>query len=461
MNTQNKKQSFHHKTLVYFVTFSVTVLLLLWLFQVFYLKYAYQNYQVQNLKQLASLIQKTSDENLNATLEKVAYKNELCIEYYDGKNDIQYNTLRVGCALGKSNPTILNIEKQFIDSNESMTSYNLLNDEYETRAYLYGIKLNAGYVFLYNTLEDLSVSNRIIRNQLIYLTIIAIIFACFIAYFLSQKLTGPILDITRRAKKLGSGESIMFPKYDILEVDELARVLEESGRDIEKNDELRRDLMANVSHDLKTPLTMIKAYAEMVRDMSYQNDEKRNMHCNIIMDEVDRLNLLVNDILALSKFEANADEIKWESFDLVKEIETIVNRYQIIKETEDYHIVLKAPAKAMVKADKQKLNQVIYNLINNAINYTGKDKKVTIHVQKEKEGFLVEIIDTGKGIKEEEIPFIWNKYYKNEKNHQRNVVGTGLGLSIVKKILENHGFKYGVKSMKDKGTTFYFYIKKA
>ena len=458
---QNKKQSFHHKTLVYFVTFSVTVLLLLWLFQVFYLKYAYQNYQVQNLKQLASLIQKTSDENLSATLEKVAYKNELCIEYYDGKNDIQYNTLRVGCALGKNNPTILNIEKQFIDSNESMTSYNLLNDEYETRAYLYGIKLNAGYVFLYNTLEDLSVSNRIIRNQLIYLTIIAIIFACFIAYFLSQKLTGPILDITRRAKKLGSGESITFPKYDILEVDELARVLEESGRDIEKNDELRRDLMANVSHDLKTPLTMIKAYAEMVRDMSYQNDEKRNMHCNIIMDEVDRLNLLVNDILALSKFEANADEIKWESFDLVKEIETIVNRYQIIKETEDYHIVLKAPAKAMVKADKQKLNQVIYNLINNAINYTGKDKTVTIHVQKEKEGFLVEIIDTGKGIKEEEIPFIWNKYYKNEKNHQRNVVSTGLGLSIVKKILENHGFKYGVKSMKDKGTTFYFYIKKA
>ena len=342
-----------------------------------------------------------------------------------------------------------------------MTSYNLLNDEYETRAYLYGIKLNSGYVFLYNTLEDLSVSNRILRNQLIYLTIIAIIFACFIAYFLSQKLTCPILDITKRAKKLGSGETITFPKYDLEEVDELARVLEESGRDIEKNDELRRDLMANVSHDLKTPLTMIKAYAEMVRDMSYQNDEKRIMHCNIIMDEVDRLNLLVNDILALSKFEANAEEIKWESFDLVGEVKTIVNRYQIIKETEDYHIILNAPTKAMVKADKQKLNQVIYNLINNAINYTGKDKTVTINIKKEKDSYLVQIEDTGKGIKEEEIPFIWNKYYKNEKNHQRNVVGTGLGLSIVKTILERHQFKYGVESTKNKGTIFYFYVKKA
>ena len=219
--------------------------------------------------------------------------------------------------------------------------------------------------------------------------------------------------------------------------------------------------MANVSHDLKTPLTMIKAYAEMVRDMSYQNDEKRIMHCNIIMDEVDRLNLLVNDILALSKFEANAEEIKWESFDLVGEVKTIVNRYQIIKETEDYHIILNAPTKAMVKADKQKLNQVIYNLINNAINYTGKDKTVTINIKKEKDSYLVQIEDTGKGIKEEEIPFIWNKYYKNEKNHQRNVVGTGLGLSIVKKILEGHQFKYGVESTKNKGTIFYFYVKKA
>ena len=112
MNTKTKKQSFHHKTLVYFITFSVTILLLLWLFQVFYLKYAYQNYQVQNLKQLATIIKKTSEENLNATLEKVAYKNELCIEYYDGLNNIQYNTLKVGCALGKNNQSILNIENK-------------------------------------------------------------------------------------------------------------------------------------------------------------------------------------------------------------------------------------------------------------------------------------------------------------------------------------------------------------
>ena len=114
----------------------------------------------------------------------------------------------------------------------------------------------------------------------------------------------------------------------------------------------------------------------------------------------------------------------------------------------------------MVIADQKKLNQVIYNLINNAINYTGEDKTVTIHVKKEKDSYLVEIMDTGKGIKKEDIAFIWDKYYKNDKNHRRNVVGTGLGLSIVKSILEAHHFKYGVKSIVNKGTTFYFYVRK-
>ena len=226
-----------------------------------------------------------------------------------------------------------------------------------------------------------------------------------------------------------------------------------------KTDELRRDLMANVSHDLKTPLTMIKAYAEMIRDISYKDQDKMNEHLSIIVDETDRLTVLVNDILDLSRMQSNADSLSIEKFDLADDIKTIVNRYQIIKETEKYIINLDMPNSIMIKADKKKLNQVIYNLINNAINYTGDDKTVTVRVTKHKKYYLVEISDTGKGIKESEIPYIWNKYYKNDKNHQRNVVSTGLGLSIVKEILELHDYEYGVKSVLKKGTTFYFKIK--
>jgi len=122
--------------------------------------------------------------------------------------------------------------------------------------------------------------------------------------------------------------------------------------------------------------------------------------------------------------------------------------------------MIEMPEHAYIKGDKNKINQVIYNLINNAINYTGDDKTVTIRVIEEKGKYKVEITDTGKGIKEQEINIIWDKYYKNEKNHKRNVVGTGIGLSIVKTILENHNFEYGVKSIKKQGSTFYFLAKK-
>lgn len=456
-----KESSFNKKTLLYFIVFSITILILLWLFQIFYLKYSYEKYQVENMDKLAETIKNAPLIELTSTLESVAYQNEICVEYLTNSGQtIRFNTLMNGCALGKNNSEILRIEKDFIESENSSKTIRLVNKEYEAKAYLFGLKMSSGTIFLYNTLEDVSGANIVMKNQLIYLTIIAILFACGIAYFLSKKLTEPIQDITKKARKLGSGEEVIFPKYDIEEVNELATVLSISQKELLKTDELRRDLMANVSHDLKTPLTMIKAYAEMVRDLSYKEDEKRINHCNIIMDEVDRLNLLVSDILVLSKMQANADEIKKEKFDLIKEIKAVVNRYEIIKETEEYKINLNTPKEAIVNADKMKLNQVIYNLINNAINYTGKDKTVTINVKKEKDSYLVEIKDTGKGINKEEIDFIWNKYYKNDKNHQRNVIGTGLGLSIVKTILEKHNFKYGVKSIKQKGTTFYFYVKK-
>ena len=179
------------------------------------------------------------------------------------------------------------------------------------------------------------------------------------------------------------------------------------------------------------------------------------------IDEADRLNVLVNDLLDLSKLQANTTGLNITNYDLIEEVKTVLSRYDIIKETENYNFVLELPEKAEVMADKNKINQVIYNLINNAINYTGKDKKVTIRVTDKFKSYLVEIVDTGKGIKADDLPYIWDKYYKNEKNHKRNVVGTGVGLSIVRNILETHKFKYGVSSKKNKGTTFYFEIEKS
>ena len=204
---------------------------------------------------------------------------------------------------------------------------------------------------------------------------------------------------------------------------------------------------------------MIKAYAEMVRDLTYKDEEKRNNNLNTIINETDRLNLLVNDILDLSALQSN-NTLECEEFDLIQIVKQIISRFNILIEKENYCFIFDPPKEEIiVYADKKRIYQVIYNLINNAINYTGDDKKVFIEVKEFAKAYRVSIKDTGKGIPKDEIKFIWDKYYHNEKKHKRNEYGTGLGLSIVKNILQNHHFKYGVNSS-NKGTTFYFEIKK-
>lgn len=456
-----KKTSIQAKTLFFLLTYNIVIILLLWLCQIKILDIYYEKEQVDNMNSIVKSLNSTDSSNLTSTLQDIAYENDVCIVLSDNISVVgAYNINMNGCILKNNNSKVRELMYNFVNSDETFKSYKFINEDKHISALLYGIKLDNKTAFIYSNLEDISDFTILIKQQLMYVCIIGIFIAIIISIFLSSKITEPITKITKKAKKLGSGDTeVTFEESGIKEIDELSEALTQAQMEMVKTDELRRDLMANVSHDLKTPLTMIKAYAEMIRDISYKDHDKMNEHLGIIVDETDRLTVLVNDILDLSRMQSNADTLSIETFDLADNIKTIVNRYQIIKETEKYIINVEMPERIKIKADKKKINQVIYNLINNAINYTGEDKTVTVRVTKHKKYYLVEIIDTGKGIKESEIPYIWNKYYKNDKNHQRNVVSTGLGLSIVKEILELHGYEYGVKSVLKKGSTFYFKIK--
>lgn len=454
-----KKTSIQAKTLAFLLIFNLVIILLLWICQISIFDIYYEKAQIDNMDEIISSLEDVDDENRALMLQEIAYKNEVCIGVLEDSNIVEtYNTNLNGCAIGTKKVEVL--MNKFINSKENVKAYRFVNEDKKVSAILYGIHDKNGYTFIYSNLQDISDFTLIIKKQIMYIFIVSIFVAIIISVFLSSKITYPITNITKKAKKLGSGDfDIEYDESGIKEIDELSETLYEAQKELVKTDELRRDLMANVSHDLKTPLTMIKAYAEMIRDISYKNPEKMNEHLAIIVDETDRLTVLVNDILDLSKMQSNADTLQLEKFDLAKEIHNIVKKYQIIKETEKYVINVNIPDEIIITADKKKINQVIYNLVNNAINYTGEDKQVTINVIKNKKYYLVEIKDTGKGIKESEIKYIWNKYYKNDKNHQRNVVSTGLGLSIVKQILELHNYEYGVNSIYKKGTTFYFKIK--
>jgi signal transduction histidine kinase len=456
-----KYNSINIKTLSYLILYSVGILLMVWVVQILFFKVFYEKYQMNNMKSLANELYNTNESELFSKIDSLTFDNNTCMEYIDNKGSHYYYNNRIsGCLLGKNNL----LDKYIYElktSPDDVNAIKLTNPSNNTQSLLYGVKVGGGYIYLFTMLEDVNSTTSLLKGQLIYITIIAIALSILISFFLSHKLSKPITDITNKAKKLADGDyNVHFESSDLMEINELSETLNYMEKEMSKTDEYRRDLMANVSHDLKTPLTMIKAYAEMVRDLTYKDKEKREANLNVIIDESDRLNILVNDILELSKLQANATDLNLEEFDLVLELKEILKRYEIIKETENYNFILDTPNKVPIKADRKRLGQVIYNLINNAINYTGDDKKVYITVKLIKKDYHVMITDTGKGISKEDLKHIWDKYYKKDKNHRRNVVGTGLGLSIVKNILIAHNFNYGVTSELNKGSTFYFDIPK-
>ena len=458
MKLKNRLNNIQFTTMSYLITFSVVILLILWSFQIIFLKTYYEKYQINKLDKVVTKLREKT--HTKSEIETIAYENDLCIQYVLDNENILFNGLNNNCVLKTKSIGLSKIIDNFILSNKQKEIIKLTNPRNNTKSILYNIKLNNSYVFLNTSLEDVNSTTSALRGQLIYITLIVIIVAIIASIFLSKMLNKNILHITKQAKKLAKGyNDLELNKSGITELDELIDALEYANKEIKKTDELRRDLLANLSHDLKTPLTMIKAYAEMNRDLNIE-EVKRKENLNIIIDETDRLNILVNDILNLSKLEANYDKLEKSEFDLVELVNEIIKKYNIVKELEDYKFVINMPKEAKVFGDYNKMSQVIYNLVNNAINYTGEDKVVKIEVIEKKKTYLVKIIDTGKGIKKEDLNIIWDKYYKNEKNHKRNKIGTGIGLSIVKNILEKHNFKYGVESEIDKGTTFYFEIDK-
>lgn len=440
---------------LYLIIFTLMIVLFLWLFQVIFINKYYELSKADQIKKTTLEIIRNYDEDV-AYLDKISYEDNVCIEIVKNRMTIySSNESNRGCLISN-----YQYKNDFFDSDVDEKTYKLINPLFDTKTLIYAKKYNDDItIFVNASLEPLDNTISILSNQLIIVTIIVSLLAFVIGYFISKRISKPIEKMNKNALKLANGNYNF--KFDnnskISEIDELADTLNYAKNELEHTDELRRDLLANVSHDLKTPLTMIKGYAEMIRDLNYDNEEKRNANLNVIIEESERLNVLVEDILTLSKIQANKDTINKEEFDLVTLINNIIKRYSIYKETEGYIFEVNTPKEVIINADKKKIEQVIYNLINNAINYTGEDNRVIINVIKDKK-VRVEIKDTGKGIKEEYLPHIWEKYYHSKKKHKRNVIGTGIGLSIVKTILESHKFKYGVVSKLNQGTTFYFEI---
>lgn len=458
------KNSLNGEILKYFLLFAFLILGMLWIFQSLFFNAFYREQKINDITIVSKKIKSKQDNSdFFDIVNNLAFDKSVCIEIIDNNYYSVYASTFFGKGCLSNDESTRRYKFDFISNDYDQKTYELINHKFNNKTLVSATKLNNGkYAFINTSIEPIDGITSLIRKELIVITLIIIILSFILAYFISNYIAKPIKNINHKAKQLAKGDfNIEFNNNSkILEIKELSNTLNYTKNELNKTEELRRDLMANVSHDLKTPLTMIKAYAEMALDLHSKNSKKREEDMNTIISEVDRLTVLVNDILTLSQMEAVSDTLELVQFDLVQLTEDIINKYKILQEKEKYKFIfIHEDSEILIKADKKKISQVIYNLVNNAINYTGDDNLVTIKIIKDKD-ILVEIIDTGKGIKEEDIPYIWDKYYKNQKKHKRNLIGTGLGLSIVKNILENHHYEYGVISKENIGTTFYFKIKK-
>ena len=233
----------------------------------------------------------------------------------------------------------------------------------------------------------------------------------------------------------------------------VSETLNYASVELAKTDKFQKELISNVSHDLRTPLTMIKGYAEVMRDIPFENTPE---NIQVIIDETERLAALVNDMLDVSKLQAGTRQPDMQLFSLTQAVSDVLKRYEKLRGQEGYSIEFYADNEAFVIADSVMILQVIYNLINNAINYTGDDKKVVVRQETIQNKVRISVTDTGEGIKKEDIPHIWDRYYKVDKVHKRSTVGTGLGLSITREILELHNARFGVGSKIGYGSNFWF-----
>lgn len=305
-------------------------------------------------------------------------------------------------------------------------------------------------------ITPLSATVQMLRIQILCIGVLFFILAGFLAVWMSRFIAKPIEDINRSSKELARGNyEVSFNGRGYREITELSDTLNVTAQALGRVDRLRKDLVANVSHDLRTPLTMIIGYGEVMRDIPGENTPE---NIQIIVDEAQRLSLLVDDLLNLSQVEAGVRRMEKSRFNLTEEIRKTLSRYQKLVEQQGYTVAFKAEGDAWVYADQVKIGQVVYNLINNAISFTGEEKKVTVCQNITASQVRIDVIDYGVGIPPEEMDSIWDRYYSKKTPHRRAVIGTGLGLSIVKEVLQLHNAAFGVDSKPEKGSDFWFIL---
>lgn len=427
-----------------------------------------------NVEELASVVQELRDTSNIITLIYDSISNQTLLS---SARDIEIMRSRVQTYIlgrGNKNQEILYqsdnymIQKTFDPGTKTffLESWGFFSDN--------------GTIFIMSTpLESIRESVQISNQFLMRVGLAAIAISAVMLYFITKKMTDPIQQLsvlsekmseldfeakyedtphtTEELSRLGHSMNVLSDRLKNA-IAELKSANNELQRDIEEKiqvDEMRKDFIANVSHELKTPIALIQGYAEGLTEGMAEEKESRDYYCNVIMDEAGKMNKMVKQLLTLTALEFGSEQVSMERFNLTELISGVISAAGILLEQNGIETEFDSSRPVYVWADEFKIEEVVTNYFSNAIHHAGEEKKITVKIIPEGERVKVSVFNTGTPIPEEAVPNLWTKFYKVDKARTRAYGGSGIGLSIVKAIMEMHHQEYGVKNW-DNGVEFWF-----
>lgn len=339
-------------------------------------------------------------------------------------------------------------------------------------------RLESEYMILWGTLDDGNLiimrtalenirENAWLSNRfLAYIGVVAVVLSAIVSIFVSRRIANPVLELTDISKRMAEldfnakyvskgeteidqlGEHINFLSETLEKtISELKSANNELLIDIEKKtqiDEMRKEFLSNVSHELKTPLALIQGYAEGLQECINEDEESRNFYCEVIMDEADKMNQMVKKLLTLNQLEFGNDKVAMERFDLTELIWGVINSSSILLKQNGIHLIFETDQPMYVWADEFKVEEVITNYLSNAIHYADFEKEIRIRYTTYRDYVRVGVFNTGNNIPKEDLERVWIKFYKVDKARTREYGGSGIGLSIVKAIMDSFHRECGV-----------------
>lgn len=338
---------------------------------------------------------------------------------------------------------------------------------------LVGVLENGDMVLMRTAVESIRESAAISNRFLLFAGAAAIVASILVAFFTTRHITKPLQQLTDISKRMvdldfnAKYESDQSNSYEVEElgnhinslsenlertISELKTANVELQDDIEKKiqiDEMRKEFLSNVSHELKTPLALIQGYAEGLQECINDDAESREFYCEIIIDEADKMNRMVKKLLTLNQLEFGNDQVIMERFDMTELIRGVANSTRILMEQKGIRLELENSEEAWVWGDEFKVEEVITNYMSNAINHADGEKLIRVFYTRSEDKLRVSVFNTGQPIPEEDIEKIWVKFYKVDKARTREYGGSGIGLSIVKAIMDSFHQRCGVINHED------------